>query len=55
MKSTRPSRLLLCCWLGACSPAAELPPEPDAAPDFYVDYDETGPYEAETGESECAT
>jgi sulfite reductase (ferredoxin) len=30
-------------------------PEPDVAPDFYVDYDETGPYVAETGESECAT
>ena len=24
-------------------------------PDFYVDYGETGPYVAETGESECAT
>ncbi len=30
-------------------------PTPDAAPDFYVDYGETGPYVAETGESECAT
>ncbi len=30
-------------------------PEPDVAPDFYVDFDETGPYVAETGESECAT
>jgi sulfite reductase (ferredoxin) len=30
-------------------------PEPDLAPEFYVDYDETGPYVAETGESECAT
>jgi len=30
-------------------------PDPDVAPDFYVDYDETGPYVAETGESECAT
>jgi sulfite reductase (ferredoxin) len=30
-------------------------PTPDDAPDFYVDYDETGPYVAETGESECAT
>jgi sulfite reductase beta subunit-like hemoprotein len=29
-------------------------PEPDSAPEFYVDYDETGPYAAETGESECA-
>ena len=30
-------------------------PLPDEAPDFYVDYDETGPYVVETGESECAT
>jgi sulfite reductase beta subunit-like hemoprotein len=30
-------------------------PTPDEAPDFYVDYGETGPYVAETGESECAT
>ncbi len=30
-------------------------PLPDEDPDFYVDYDETGPYVAETGASECAT
>ena len=30
-------------------------PTPDEAPDFYVDYGETGPYVAEIGESECAT
>ena len=30
-------------------------PTPDEAPEFYVDYDETGPYVAEIGESECAT
>src|SRR4051794_8306136 len=30
-------------------------PLPDEAPDFYVDYDETGRYVVETGESECAT
>ncbi len=29
-------------------------PLPDEAPDFYVDYDETGPYVAEVGEGECA-
>jgi sulfite reductase beta subunit-like hemoprotein len=29
-------------------------PAPDAAPDFYVDYDETGPYVADVGEGECA-
>jgi sulfite reductase beta subunit-like hemoprotein len=51
-------------WLdragGAKAIAAELKdldafPLPDEAPEFYVDYDETGPYVAETGESECAT
>jgi sulfite reductase beta subunit-like hemoprotein len=30
-------------------------PLPADAPDFYVDYGETGPYVAEVGESECAT
>jgi sulfite reductase beta subunit-like hemoprotein len=30
-------------------------PLPDQAPDYYVDYGETGPYVAETGASECAT
>ena len=30
-------------------------PTPDEGPEFYVDYDETGPYVAEIGESECAT
>ncbi|MCX6511096.1 MAG: nitrite/sulfite reductase [Actinobacteria bacterium] len=30
-------------------------PTPEDGPDFYVDYDETGPYTAEVGESECAT
>lgn len=30
-------------------------PTPEDAPDFYVDFGETGPYVAETGESECAT
>jgi sulfite reductase (ferredoxin) len=30
-------------------------PDPEAHPEFYVDYDETGPYEAVTGDSECAT
>ena len=38
-------------------PASDLDefPTPDEAPDFYVDYGETGPYVAEIGESECAT
>jgi sulfite reductase (ferredoxin) len=30
-------------------------PDPDAHSDFYVDYDETGPYTAEIGQGECAT
>jgi sulfite reductase beta subunit-like hemoprotein len=30
-------------------------PLPDEAPDFYVDFGETGPYIAEVGDSECAT
>jgi sulfite reductase (ferredoxin) len=30
-------------------------PTPEEGPDFYVDYDETGPYVAEVGDSECAT
>lgn len=30
-------------------------PTPETNPEFYVDYDETGPYEVEIGESECAT
>jgi sulfite reductase (ferredoxin) len=30
-------------------------PTPDEGPDYYVDYGETGPYVAETGDSECAT
>ncbi len=30
-------------------------PTPEEAPDYYLDFDETGPYVAETGDSECAT
>jgi sulfite reductase beta subunit-like hemoprotein len=30
-------------------------PTPDEGPDYYVDYGETGPYEAIVGDSECAT
>ena len=29
-------------------------PTPDDAPEFYADYDETGPFSAEVGDSECA-
>ena len=30
-------------------------PEPETAPDFYIDYDEFAPFTAEIGASECAT
>ncbi len=30
-------------------------PTPEENPDFYVDFDETGPYATSVGESECAT
>ena len=44
---------------GAKAIAAELKeldvfPAPEDGPEFYVDYDETGPYEAEVGAGECA-
>ena len=29
-------------------------PDPEERPDYYVDFDETGPYVAEVGEGECA-
>jgi sulfite reductase beta subunit-like hemoprotein len=51
-------------WLdrsgGAAAVGADLKdldhfPSPDEAPEYYVDFGETGPYIAETGASECAT
>ena len=30
-------------------------PEPTVDPSFYIDYDETSPYSADIGVSECAT
>ena len=30
-------------------------PTPEEAPDFFIDFDETGPYSGEVGDSECAT
>ena len=30
-------------------------PTPEDGPEYYVDYDETGPYVADVGDSECAT
>jgi hypothetical protein len=50
-------------WLaragGASGMGAELKeldvfPTPDVGPEFYVDYDETGPYVADVGDGECA-
>jgi sulfite reductase beta subunit-like hemoprotein len=50
-------------WLdrvgGASVVGAELKeldvwPTPDERPDYYIDFDETGPYSAEVGEGECA-
>lgn len=29
-------------------------PLPEASPDFFIDYDETGPFSGEVGDSECA-
>ncbi len=29
-------------------------PDPAEHPEYYADYDETGPFTAEVGESECA-
>ena len=51
-------------WLGRTGGATvlagnlrdlDIVPTPDAAPEFFVDYDETGPFVAAAGESECAT
>ena len=28
-------------------------PDPDISPEYYIDYDETGPYEVEVGQGEC--
>src|SRR4051794_7666087 len=50
-------------WLarvgGAATVGAQLKeldsfPLPEERPDFYIDFDETGPYEAEVGAGECA-
>lgn len=29
-------------------------PDPDEAPEYYIDYDETGPFSGEVGIGECA-
>jgi sulfite reductase (ferredoxin) len=40
--------------LGAGLKDLDVFPTPEEGPDFFVDYDETGPYEANVGEGECA-
>ena len=35
-------------------PLLDAFPPPDEAPDFYIDYDETGPFTGEVGVGECA-
>ena len=51
-------------WLGRSGGAAgvgtllkdlDVFPDPEEKPEFFVDFDETGPYVAEVGDSECAT
>lgn len=51
-------------WLARVGGAAEVGkglkhldhfPTPEESPEYYVDFDETGPYVKETGKSECAT
>ncbi len=41
--------------IGASLADLDVFPAPEEAPDFYVDFDETGPYVKEVGASECAT
>jgi sulfite reductase beta subunit-like hemoprotein len=40
--------------LGADLKDLDVFPTPDEGPEFYVDYDETGPFSGEVGEGECA-
>ncbi|MBK5288867.1 MAG: nitrite/sulfite reductase [Acidimicrobiia bacterium] len=41
--------------VGASLKDLDVFPTPEENPDFYVDFDETGPYVSQVGESECAT
>ena len=60
--SARPASPSATGWTGPAAPRRSPPssrsstsfPSPDEAPEYYVDYDETGPYEAEVGAGECA-
>ncbi len=40
--------------IGAALKDLDVFPTPDERPDFYLDYDETGPFTGDVGESECA-
>ncbi len=40
--------------IGAALKDLDVFPTPDEQPDFYLDYDETGPFTGDVGESECA-
>ncbi|HEY2999231.1 MAG TPA: hypothetical protein VGJ43_11700, partial [Acidimicrobiales bacterium] len=40
--------------LGAELKEFDVFPTPEEGPEFYVDYDETGPFSGEVGEGECA-
>lgn len=41
--------------IGTTLKELDIFPTPEEAPDYFVDFDETGPYVAEVGDSECAT
>ena len=40
--------------VGATLAELDAFPTPEDGPDFFVDYDETGPYVADVGDGECA-
>jgi sulfite reductase beta subunit-like hemoprotein len=41
--------------IGTTLKELDIFPTPEESPEFFVDFDETGPYVAEVGDSECAT
>ncbi|MBJ7513906.1 MAG: nitrite/sulfite reductase, partial [Acidimicrobiia bacterium] len=41
--------------IGATLVELDVFPDPDEHPEFYTDFDETGPYVSEVGAGECAT
>ena len=42
-------------WSAFRSLTVEAFPDPTDRPEYYIDFDETGPYVKEVGDSECAT